>query len=203
MTSPSQSGRNTGAAKTALQLVRSPPAAPPAANPFAQQQQHRPPAGPAAANPFLQQKKQQQQQQQQVHELQQQAGQHQKSGLEGEEQEEGQRASALDNALSRLGGVLDNAGLLAEHALSQYEAPDDPDASTGELLLFGCVMHRLLWTDFVSSVQGLVQPMGVVLVCDVRRMSRAWWQMTSFWYVGQQPSLTVACAMLKCTCCCL
>ena len=132
--SPSQSGRNAGAAKTALQLVRSPPAAPPAANPFAQQQQHRPPAGAASANPFLQQKKQQQQQQP-VHQLQQQAGQQQISCLKGEEQEEGHRASALDNALSRLGAVLDTAGLLADHAFSQYEAPDDPDASTGVVLL--------------------------------------------------------------------
>lgn len=70
-----------------------------------------------------------------MHELQQQAGQQQKPCLGGEEQEEGQRASALDNALSRLGGVLDTAGLLADHAFSQYEAPDDPDASTGVVLL--------------------------------------------------------------------
>ena len=110
----------------------SPPAAAPLANPFAQQQAA---AAAPSANPFAQQKQQskQQHQRKQAQEL---TGQQRLLDATAEDQEEGQRASALDSALSRLGGVLDSTGLLADHALSQFEAPDDPD--TGEATGSAC-----------------------------------------------------------------
>lgn len=132
-------------ARRAPQLAKSPPAAGPLTNPFAQQQAA---AAAPSANPFAQQKQQSQQhhlkQQQQHHRKQAQAltGQQRLLDATAEDPEEGQRASALDSALSRLGGVLDSTGLLADHALSQYEAPDDPD--TGEATQSACTYSMML-----------------------------------------------------------
>ena len=123
----------------------SPSAAAPLANPFAQQQAA---AAPPAANPFAQQKQQsqqhhlKQQQQHQRKQAQELTGHQRLLDATAADQEEGQRASALDSALSRLGGVLDSTGMLTDHALSQYEAHDDPD--TGEPTESACTYSMML-----------------------------------------------------------
>lgn len=123
-TLPSQVNEGTRDTRAALQLVKSPPAPAPIANPFAQHHQN---ATPASGKPFVQQKqlgqdKQHQQQQKQQH------GQQQHR----EEEEDGLGGNDLDQALlSQIDGML--AGALNEGACTQAQGPDDPDPNTGKL----------------------------------------------------------------------